>query len=144
VLQSHTFLTNLPLCGHVHNLSPPQTQPKIYTSAKRPQGSFHFHTVSTGFVHLCAGIAQSVLRLGYRLDGRQGSILGGGKIFLFSTASRPAVRPIQPPILWVLGVVYLGVKRQGREADHSPPSRAEIKNDRAVSPLPHTSSSLNA
>jgi hypothetical protein len=56
-------------------------------------------------------------------DSRQG--LG---IFLFSTASRPAVGPSQPLIQWVPGVLFLGVKRPGREADHSRPSSAEVKN----------------
>jgi hypothetical protein len=32
--------------------------------------------------------------------------------------SRPALRPAQPPIQWVPGAVFLGIKRQGREADH--------------------------
>jgi hypothetical protein len=41
--------------------------------------------------------------------------------FLFTTASRTALGPSQPPIQWV------GVMRPGREADHSPPSGAEIK-----------------
>jgi len=36
--------------------------------------------------------------------------------------------PTRPPIQWVLGVLSLGVKRPGREADHSPPSSAEVKN----------------
>jgi len=31
----------------------------------------------------------------------------------------------RPPIQWVLGVLSRGVKRPGREADHSPPSRAK-------------------
>jgi len=35
--------------------------------------------------------------------------------------------PTQPPIHWVPGGLFLGVKRPGREADHSPPSSAEIK-----------------
>jgi hypothetical protein len=30
-----------------------------------------------------------------------------------------------------------GVKRQGPEADHSPPSSAEVKNGGAIPPLPH-------
>jgi hypothetical protein len=42
--------------------------------------------------------------------------------FLFSTSSRPALGPTQPPIQWVLGV-----KRPGRETDHSPPAKAEDK-----------------
>jgi hypothetical protein len=35
--------------------------------------------------------------------------------------------PIQPPIQWVPGALSLGVKLPEREADHSPPSSAEIK-----------------
>jgi hypothetical protein len=55
-------------------------------------------------------------------DSRQG--LG---IFLFITASRPALGPTQTPIQWAPGVLSLGVKRPGREANHSPPSSAEVK-----------------
>jgi hypothetical protein len=44
------------------------------------------------------------------------------KNFLFSTSSRPAVGSTQPPIQWVPGV-----KRSGREADHSSPGSAEVK-----------------
>jgi hypothetical protein len=39
-----------------------------------------------------------------------------------------ALGPTQPPIQWVPGALSLGVKRPGREADHSPPSSAEVKN----------------
>jgi hypothetical protein len=38
-----------------------------------------------------------------------------------------ALGPTQPPIQWVLGSLLLGVKRPGREADHSLPSSAEVK-----------------
>jgi hypothetical protein len=48
-------------------------------------------------------------------------------IFLFTTAFRTALGPIQLPIQWVAGALSLGVKRPGREADHSPPSIAEVK-----------------
>jgi hypothetical protein len=48
--------------------------------------------------------------------------------FLFTTASRTALGPIQSPIQWVTGALSLGVKRPGREADHSPPSSSEVKN----------------
>jgi hypothetical protein len=48
-------------------------------------------------------------------------------IFLFTTASRTALEPTQPPIQWVPGAISLGVKRPGREADHLPPSSAEVK-----------------
>jgi hypothetical protein len=50
-----------------------------------------------------------------------------GRIFLLTTASRPALGSTQPPIQWVPGALSLGVKRPGREADHSPPSSAEVK-----------------
>jgi hypothetical protein len=33
----------------------------------------------------------------------------------------------QPPIQWIPGDLSLGVKRPGREADHSPPSSDEVK-----------------
>jgi hypothetical protein len=48
-------------------------------------------------------------------------------IFLFTTASRTALGPTQPPIQWVPGVLSLEVKRPGREADHSHPSSADVK-----------------
>jgi hypothetical protein len=35
--------------------------------------------------------------------------------------------PTRPPIQWVPGAFSLGVKRQGREADHSPSASAEVK-----------------
>jgi hypothetical protein len=37
-----------------------------------------------------------------------------------------------------------GVKQQGREADHSLPSNAEVKKDGALPPLPHMSSWYSA
>jgi hypothetical protein len=43
----------------------------------------------------------------------------GMGIFLFTIATRTALESTQPP--------SLGVKRPGREADHSPPSSAEVK-----------------
>jgi hypothetical protein len=49
-------------------------------------------------------------------------------IFLFTTASRTALGPTQPPIQWEPGALFMAVKRPGREADHSPPSSAEVKN----------------
>jgi hypothetical protein len=61
------------------------------------------------------------IALDYGLDDR-------GSRVLFTTVSRTALGPIQPPIRWVPGAFSLGAKRPGREADHSPPSSAEIKN----------------
>jgi hypothetical protein len=50
---------------------------------------------------------------------------------LFSTSSRPNLRSIQPPIQWVTGV-----KWPGREADHSPPTSAEVKKMWNYTPTP--------
>jgi hypothetical protein len=46
---------------------------------------------------------------------------------LFSKSSRLALGPIQPLVQWVSGALSPDVKRQGREADHSPPASAEVK-----------------
>jgi hypothetical protein len=46
---------------------------------------------------------------------------------LFTTMSRMALGPTQPPIQWVSGAFSLGAKRPEREADHSHPSSAEVK-----------------
>jgi hypothetical protein len=48
--------------------------------------------------------------------------------FLFSTASRPVLEPTQPPIQWIPWL--------GREADHSAPFSAEVKNAWSYSPTP--------
>jgi hypothetical protein len=50
-------------------------------------------------------------------------------IFLLTTASSSALEPTQAPIQWVSKALPLGVKRPCREADHSPPSSAEVKNE---------------
>jgi len=48
-------------------------------------------------------------------------------MFLFTTASRTALGPTQPPIQGVPGTLSLGVNRPGRQAN-SHPSSAEVKN----------------
>jgi hypothetical protein len=78
----------------------------------------------------------SGIPLGYGLDDRGFESRQGLGIVLFSTASRPALGPTQPPIQWVPGALSMGVKRQAREADHSPPSNAGVKRMReAIPPL---------
>jgi hypothetical protein len=63
------------------------------------------------------------IAVGYRL-GSWSSIPDNGKIFLFCVVSR----------------LFLGIKPPGREADHSPPSSAKVKNGGAMPPFPHVSS----
>jgi hypothetical protein len=73
----------------------------------------------------------------YGLD-EWGSIPGRGKeIFHYSTAFMPAQWPNQHVTQWVSEALSTGVKQLGREAVHSSPSSAEVKNDGAISPLPH-------
>jgi hypothetical protein len=85
-------------------------------------------------------------RLGYELDDRRVKVRfpEGAREFIFSIASRQAVGPTQPPVQRVPAALFLGIKRQGHEADHSPPFSAEVKNGGAVLPLPHTSSQRSA
>jgi len=70
----------------------------------------------------------SCTALGYGLDDQRFKSWQGLGIFLFTTESRPALGPTQPPIQWVPEDLFLGVKQPGCEADHSPPSSAEAKN----------------
>jgi hypothetical protein len=68
----------------------------------------------------------------YRLDDRAIGVRSpaGERIFSLTSVSRLALRPTQPPVQWVLRVLSPGVKaRPGRDADHSPPSSAEVENE---------------
>jgi hypothetical protein len=66
---------------------------------------------------------------GYGLDDRGVGVRvpESVKNFLFSTSSRLALGSTQPPIQWLPGALSPGLKRQGREVDHSPPTSAEVK-----------------
>jgi hypothetical protein len=67
----------------------------------------------------------------YGLDDRAIGVRSpaGQRIFPLVSVSRPALRPTQPPVQWVPGVLSPGAKaRPGRNADHSPPSSAEVEN----------------
>jgi len=58
-------------------------------------------------------------------ESMRGTVFGN----VFTTVSRPDLGPTQPPIQWVPGTLSMWVKRPGREADHSPPSSDEVKNE---------------
>jgi hypothetical protein len=47
-------------------------------------------------------------------------------------------------VQWVLEALSPEVKRLRREADHPPPSRAEVKDGGAIPPLPYTFSRFSA
>jgi hypothetical protein len=82
------------------------------------------------------GIATS-----YWLDDRGVGVPspGGVKNFLFSTSFRPDVGS-KPPIQCVPGTLSPGVKLPRHEADHSPPTSAEVKKTWSIHPLPYTPS----
>jgi hypothetical protein len=92
----------------------------------RDDFTFTFKVMIVVYFDSGAGIAQwytSGVRTGWwGFESRQEL-----RIFLFTTASRPALGATPPHIQWVSGALSLGVKRPGRETDHSPPSSAEVK-----------------
>jgi hypothetical protein len=49
-------------------------------------------------------------------------------MFIFATASILALGFTQPSIQWIPDTLSPGVKRPGREAEHSPPSVTEVEN----------------
>jgi hypothetical protein len=53
---------------------------------------------------------------------------------VFNSGRGQEIEPAQPPSQQVLS---LGVKSLGREADHPPPSKADVKNGGAIPPLHH-------
>jgi hypothetical protein len=68
----------------------------------------------------------------------QNSSPGRPKIVLLSISSRPALGSIQLPIQWIPGALSSGVKRLWLQAESSPSSNVEFKNDGSLPPLPHT------
>jgi len=64
------------------------------------------------------------------------SFPGGLGIFLFNTASIPALGPTQPPIQRVPRALSLAVKRPGNKADHSPPPSSEVNNEWSYTSTP--------
>jgi hypothetical protein len=69
------------------------------------------------------------IALGYGLDDRGSRVRfpAGAGNFSVTTTSRTVLGSTRPPIQWVRGFLSLGVKRPEREADHSPPCSAEVK-----------------
>jgi hypothetical protein len=62
------------------------------------------------------------------------------EMFLYSTASIPALEPTQPPVQLMPGVLSSRKNQPGLETDHSPPSSDEIIYGGAIPPLSHMSS----
>jgi hypothetical protein len=77
-------------------------------------------------LHFCVSY---IYALGYRLDDRGSRVRFPARAGNFSLHHRVqnGSGAHQPPTQWVPGAPSLGVKRSGREAYHSPPSSAEVK-----------------
>jgi hypothetical protein len=69
-----------------------------------------------------------LITLDFGLDDRMFESRLGLGIVLLTTAFRPTLDPTSPPVQWVSEALSLEIKRPGREADHSSPSNAEVKN----------------
>jgi hypothetical protein len=54
----------------------------------------------------------------------------------FFISSTPALGPTEPPIQWVPGAASPGVKQSGLEADHSPPTIADVKKTWVYTSIP--------
>jgi hypothetical protein len=89
--------------------------------------SVFFMTLHNTANDLGAGMAVGTTT-SYELDdqGVGVRVLVRSRIFS-SPLSRPAKGSTQPPIQWVPGLFPRGIKQLGREADHSPPTSAEVK-----------------
>jgi hypothetical protein len=68
----------------------------------------------------------------YGLDDRVIEVRSPAKFrdFPLASVSRPALGPTQHPVQWLPGALSPGVKEQPwRDANHSPPSSAEVENE---------------
>jgi hypothetical protein len=93
---------------------------------------------------MCVGSLDSSVGIatGYGLDDQGVGVKSPGRVrnCLFSTSCRLALGFTQPPIPWVPGDLSPWVKRQGCEADHLPPTSAEVKTLWIYTSTPHTPS----
>jgi hypothetical protein len=64
----------------------------------------------------------------------------GQEMFLFSIMFRRVLKLNLPPITWMSGALYPGIKQSRGEVDHSPPTSVEVKNGGTIHSLSHMSS----
>jgi hypothetical protein len=67
-------------------------------------------SLSTGRFIIELGSSVSIVS-GWLRSGRRSNPSRGERIFAVASVSRPALRPTQPPVQWVPGVLYAGLKR---------------------------------
>jgi hypothetical protein len=77
---------------------------------------------------------------GYGLDDRGVEVRVPVGSRIFSTSSRVALGSTQPPLRWIQGALSPEIKRPGLEANHSPPTVAEVKQMWSYTSITHTPS----
>jgi hypothetical protein len=120
---------------HSKNLTIPKTlNCYLFTHLKMPHQQHNLYSAEWqgGYEWIFWGEFRSYCRYSdWRPAGRsrdRSSSPSRGKIFLFSTSSRPIPGPRTPSYPKGNGGSFPGVKWPGREADHSPPTNAAVKN----------------
>jgi hypothetical protein len=104
----------------MHTLETEKNKPLVFVSNSSHESYFHLllfvlfgKKLRLLYFSSGAGVAQSVqcLTTGWT-TGRSGlDPRRGQRIFPLASVFRPALRPTQSPVQWVLGVISLGVKR---------------------------------
>jgi hypothetical protein len=103
------------------------------------QPLFHFFKINFNIILSSMSISQDK-SVGIAMGWTAGvQFSAGARVSLYSAASRPALRPTQPPSQWVSRALSQEVKQLGHGADQSLPSSANIKNGGAIHPLPRMS-----
>jgi hypothetical protein len=89
----------------------------------------HLNSIFLGFLEIKINSLCFLYVFGYGLDDRGVGVRVPSMVknFHVSISSRPVLGSTHLPIQWVQGALSPGVKRQGREADNSPPRSAEVK-----------------
>jgi hypothetical protein len=120
---SVTLSTNNPTRSGL-GLKPGLQGEKLATN--RQGHELHFSVFLHGII--IARLVQSVECLATGMTVRGSNSGMGKKMFLFSKPAKtdPGAQP--PVVQWVPGFFPNGAKRPDREVEHSPPSRAEVKN----------------
>jgi len=62
--------------------------------------------------------------MGWTSEELQSDSMQGQEMSLFQNV----LRHTQPPIYWIIGALFLGVKQTGHEVDHASTSSAKVNN----------------
>jgi hypothetical protein len=91
--------------------------------------SYHWILFSLNTLNLWRRDSSVGIETGYGLDDRGVGVPVPGGTRIFCSQQRPdrLWGPTHPPIQWVTVALSTGLKRLGRESDHSPPTSAEVK-----------------